>query len=41
MAATLACTAPSDDSDRTAELQAREAGNPGGENFGEFGPPDA
>ena len=39
--ATLACTAPSDDSDRTAELEAREAGNPGGENFGEFGPPDA
>ncbi len=40
-AATLACTTPSDDSDRTAELEAREAGNPGGENFGEFGPPDA
>ncbi len=39
--ATLACTAPSDDLDRTAELTAREAGNPGGENFGEFGPPDA
>ena len=41
MALTLGCTAPSDDSDRTAELTAREAGNPGGENFGEFGPPDA
>ena len=39
--ATLACTAPADDPDRTAELEAREAGNPGGENFGEFGPPDA
>ena len=40
-AATLACTTPADDPDRTAELEAREAGNPGGENFGEFGPPDA
>ena len=40
-AATLACTTPADDPDRTAELAAREAGNPGGENFGEFGPPDA
>ena len=39
--ATLACAAPAADSDRTAELEAREAGNPGGENFGEFGPPDA
>ncbi len=39
--ATLACTTPADDPDRTAELTAREAGNPGGENFGEFGPPDA
>ena len=39
--ATLACTTPSDDPNRTAELAAREAGNPGGENFGEFGPPDA
>ncbi len=38
-AAALACTAPTDD--RTAELAAREVGNPGGENFGEFGPPDA
>ena len=37
-AATLACTPTQD---RTAELTAREAGNPGGENFGEFGPPDA
>ena len=36
--AILAC-APTPD--RTAELEAREAGNPGGENFGEFGPPDA
>ncbi len=34
----IACTPTSD---RTAELTAREAGNPGGENFGEFGPPDA
>ena len=38
-ATTLGCTAPA--ADRTAELAAREAGNPGGENFGEFGPPDA
>ena len=38
-AAVVACSAPVDD--RTAELAAREAGNPGGENFGEFGPPDA
>jgi len=35
----LGCAAPADD--RTDELAAREAGNPGGENFGEFGPPDA
>ena len=27
--------------DRDAELEAREIGNPGGENYGEFGPPDA
>ena len=40
-AATLACTVPADDPTRSAELAAREAGNPGGENFGEFGPPDA
>lgn len=40
-AATLACAAPADDPDRAVELEAREAGNPGGENFGEFGPPDA
>ena len=39
MSTALACAAPTDD--RTAELAAREAGNPGGENFGEFGPPDA
>ncbi|MDE2921366.1 MAG: alkaline phosphatase D family protein [Acidobacteriota bacterium] len=37
-ATTLACTPTPD---RTAELTAREAGNPGGENYGEFGPPDA
>ena len=36
--ATLACT-PTDD--RATELADREIGNPGGENFGEFGPPDA
>ena len=41
VASALACAVSSDDSDRTAELEAREAGNPGGENFGEFGPPDA
>ena len=39
LTAALACTAPTDD--RAAELAARELGNPGGENFGEFGPPDA
>ena len=39
LAAVVACADPSPD--RTAELEAREAGNPGGENFGEFGPPDA
>ena len=38
LAAALACS-PTDD--RAAELEARELGNPGGENFGEFGPPDA
>jgi len=37
-ATTLACTPTPD---RTTELAAREAGNPGGENYGEFGPPDA
>ena len=37
-AAALVC-APTPD--RTDELAAREAGNPGGENYGEFGPPDA
>ena len=36
---TLGCAAPT--TDRTDELAAREAGNPGGENYGEFGPPDA
>ncbi|MCE2559905.1 MAG: fibronectin type III domain-containing protein, partial [Acidobacteria bacterium] len=36
--AAIACT-PTDD--RAAELAAREVGNPGGENYGEFGPPDA
>ena len=41
IAATLACADPPDDSDRAAELAAREAGNPGGESYGEFGPPDA
>ncbi len=41
IAATLACADPSDDSDRATELAAREVGNPGGENYGEFGPPDA
>ena len=40
LAAAIACAAPPTD-DRAAELEAREAGNPGGENFGEFGPPDA
>ena len=35
----LAACAPTPD--RTTELAAREAGNPGGENYGEFGPPDA
>ncbi|MYH26483.1 MAG: hypothetical protein F4156_14785 [Holophagales bacterium] len=35
----LGCAGPAPD--RTAELAAREAGNPGGENYGEFGPPDA
>ena len=39
LAAVVGCAAPAPD--RTAELAAREAGNPGGENFGEFGPPDA
>ena len=39
LATTLGCTEPAPD--RAAELAAREAGNPGGENFGEFGPPDA
>ena len=39
LTAALACTAPTDD--RADELAARELGNPGGENFGEFGPPDA
>ena len=39
LTAAIACTAPTDD--RAAELAARELGNPGGENFGEFGPPDA
>ena len=39
IAAALACAAPPDD--HAAELAARELGNPGGENFGEFGPPDA
>ncbi len=34
----LACS-PADE--RAAELAAREVGNPGGENYGEFGPPDA
>ncbi len=38
LTAALACT-PTED--RAAELAAREVGNPGGENFGEFGPPDA
>ncbi|MCY3968667.1 MAG: alkaline phosphatase D family protein [Acidobacteria bacterium] len=37
-AVALACTPTPD---RTTELAAREAGNPGGENYGEFGPPDA
>ena len=36
--AAIACT-PTDN--RAAELAAREIGNPGGENYGEFGPPDA
>lgn len=39
LAVTIACTASTDD--RAAELAAREVGNPGGEYFGEFGPPDA
>ena len=39
LAAAISCAAPADD--RAAELAALEAGNPGGENFGEFGPPDA
>ena len=41
--AALACAAPTGHlaDDRAAELAAREIGNPGGENFGEFGPPDA
>jgi len=39
LAAVVGCAAPADD--RATELAAREAGNPGGENFGEFGPPDA
>ena len=36
----IACV-PVPTDDRTSELAAREAGNPGGENYGEFGPPDA
>ena len=40
-AALLTILACSPTPDRTAELEAREAGNPGGENFGEFGPADA
>ncbi len=39
IASAIACAAPV--ADRAAELEAREAGNPGGENFGEFGPSDA
>lgn len=39
-AVVVACSAtPSDD--RSAELAAREVGNTGGLNYGEFGPPDA
>ena len=36
----VACS-NSEQDDRTAELAAREVGNPGGTNYGEFGPPDA
>ena len=39
--ALLALAACTPTPDRTAQLAAREAGNPGGENYGEFGPPDA
>ncbi len=41
MVVALSACAPAHVDDRAEELAAREAGNPGGTNYGEFGPSDA